>query len=87
MRTLLKTRMHIINNHTHKITGSGMPVNGGDRRSGSITYGGTREVDIGVPTGALATIFVKDGNSKKTANQNEPQQQTSQEKRKPTEKS
>ena len=43
-------------------------MNDGDGRSGSMHYGGTREEGIGVPTGARATIFVADGNSKKTAN-------------------
>jgi len=60
-----------------------MPVNGWDVRSGSILCGGAREQGIGVPTGALATIFATTSKSKKTANQKEAQQ-TSQKKSKPT---
>ena len=60
-----------------------MPVNGGDGRSGSMQYGVTREVGMGVPKGAQATMFATNDKSKKTANQKESQQ-TSQKKCKPT---
>ena len=56
-------------------------MNGGDRRSGCINYGGARGEGMGVPTGAWATIFATGGKSTKAANQKE-QQQTSKGKRK-----
>ena len=73
--------MHTGNKHTHKTGGSGMPMNGGDWRSGPIPHGGTREEGMGVPTGAWATILPRVANGKKTANQKE-EQETSKEKRK-----
>ena len=55
-----------------------MPMNGGDGRSGSMHYGGTREEGTRVSTGARATIFATDGNSRK--------QQTKKKNKKPARK-
>ena len=44
-----------------------MPMNGGDRRSGCMNYGGTHGEGMGVPTGARATMFVTGGKPQETA--------------------
>ena len=63
-----------------------MPMNGWDGRSGSMHYGWAREEVMRVSMVPLATIFVTHDISKKTANQNKPQQ-TSRNKRKRKKKS
>ena len=51
-----------------------MLMNGEDGRSGPIQYGGAREKDIGVPTGARATIFATGSKQQENAKQEEEQQ-------------